>query len=388
MNNSELFTSIKEAETVIILGAGDVGLYLYSLLKKEVSEKNIFLCDNSHKKQGKYSDYEIYPVEMTAQRYRTGMFLLTVPTHENTMKRQLAVLGVEEKRILFAVTDEADHFLREEKKKKKLIPRKKLQFEVDIASHCNLNCKCCSQFSCIAEEEYIDIDQMRRDFERLGKIFNGECERIYLIGGEPLLYPRIVECMEIARTYFPVGKISVFTNGILLQSCKEDFWEACRNNRITIIVTKYPIDLDYERILEKVSEERVDFEFFGTSEDFKFMTNMGLDLDGGQDISESFVNCNEANNCVKLQNGKLYTCTRPAAIYKFNAYFHENLKVSETDYIDIYKTESSDEILERLAVPIPFCRYCNQSKEGKYAMPWGQTEKKISEWLQKDRGES
>lgn len=381
MDNKMLLGRIEEKSIVVITGGGDAGLYLYRMLRKEAAEKSIFLCDNSHKKQGRYREYEVYPVEEMARRYQDGIFLLTSSIHENMMRDQLIALGIKEKNIILAVTEETEIFLNEQQRKKKLTPKQKLQFEVDIASHCNLNCKCCSQFSCIADEEFIDVDQMRRDFERLGTLFDRECERIYLIGGEPLLHPRLPECMEIARNAFPVGKISVFTNGILLGSCNEDFWRVCRDNRITIIVTKYPIVLDYEKISQKAIEENVTFEFFGASEDFKFMTNMGLDLSGNQLPEESFACCIEANNCIKLSNGRLYTCTRPAAIYKFNNYFKKNLTVSEQDFIDIYQTGSAEEILMSLARPIPFCRYCNQDRGVKHAMSWGQTEKRIEEWL-------
>ena len=164
MDNKMLLGRIEEKSIVVITGGGDAGLYLYRMLRKEAAEKSIFLCDNSHKKQGRYGEYEVYPVEEMARRYQDGIFLLTSSIHENMMRDQLIALGIKEKNIILAVTEETEIFLNEQQRKKKLTPKQKLQFEVDIASHCNLNCKCCSQFSCIADEEFIDVDQMRRDF--------------------------------------------------------------------------------------------------------------------------------------------------------------------------------------------------------------------------------
>lgn len=110
------------------------------------------------------------------------------------------------------------------------------------------------------------------------------------------------------------------------------------------------------------------------------MTNLGLDIEGKQDIFKSFIHCGEANNCIKLKDGRLFTCTRPAAVYKFNQFFGKNLEVVDEDFIDIYKAESKDEILRKLSSPIPFCRYCNVLGERR-AMEWGRTSKNIEEWL-------
>ena len=58
--------------------------------------------------------------------------------------------------------------------------------------------------------------------------------------------------MKIARNNFPVSNISVFTNGVLLHECDEAFWEECGNDSISIIVTKYPIDIDYYSIKQMI----------------------------------------------------------------------------------------------------------------------------------------
>lgn len=373
MCDDELRKKIAGFSEVVIFGATNIGWYLFGIL----GGGYIAICDNSVKKQ---QDTNVMSVENAVNLYKNAIYLITSSIHEQTMKKQLLSLGIPEEHIMMAITKEALDYDYNCKKKKKVEPLPKIQFEVDLASHCNLNCKCCSQFSCIAEEEFIDIKVMERDFKRLGELFEGNCERIYLIGGEPLLHPDVEKCMKIARSHFPIGKISVFTNGLLLLNCGEIFWKTCREYNITIIVTKYPINFDYEGIVQKVEKENVSFEFFGASQDFKYMTRLNMDIKGRQNAEKSWVECKESNNCVKLKNGKIYTCTRPAAIYKFNKYFNMNFEVSPKDYIDIYKAESGEEILRKMAQPIPFCRYCNPI-EGRIAVEWGATDKSVYEWI-------
>lgn len=380
MTDAELIKNIGNEKEIVIVGAGEVGEYLRRLLKKTCSYDTVAICDNARKKQKKYKDFEVLSVDKTVGLFPQALYIITSRIHEFTLKKQLTELGVFEENMLLGVTEEAQEYMTERKRAVNCQPLEKLQFEVDIVAHCNLNCRCCSQFSCIAEEEFIDIGEMERDFQRLSILFQGEVGHLYLIGGEPLLHPQINKCMHIARHYFPLGKIAVFTNGLLLLKVAEAFWQSCRENRITIIVTKYPIELDYDWIINKAKAENVAFEFFGSSQDYKYMTNLGLDLEGRQDIAVSFSNCVEANNCIKLSKGRLYTCTRPVAIHRFNNYFEKHLEVSENDSIDIYKVDTKEEILKRLAEPIPFCRYCDVLGERK-AMEWGQTQKKIEEWL-------
>lgn len=380
MKDVEVQSMAEHYSSIVIFGYGDIGKHLYYILKEKKEEAVLAYCDNICAKQGKYGEYEVFSVEDAVEKFQNALFLITSKAHKENMENQLLGLNVHKDNIQFGVTEEAEDYVYRQRRKGKYAPMKLLQFEVDIVSHCNLNCKCCSQFSSIAGEEYIEPKDMEKDFRRLGELFHNEAGRIYLIGGEPLLHPDIIECMRIARRHFTKGQISVFTNGILLLQCSREFWLTCSDLGIDIIVTKYPVRIDYEAIKKKALEYHIGFDFFGTSQDFKYMTNLGLDIEGRQQIEDSFTHCIEANNCVKLKKGRLYTCTRPAAIYKFNQFFHTDLQESEEDSIDIYKAGTGKEILEFLAKPIPFCRYCNVHGK-KTAMEWGKSEGKIAEWL-------
>ena len=381
MTDNEILNYIDNYDVVVIFGNCDVGQYLYSLVNKSCNGKTVLICDTSRKKQIVINGTKVISTQEAAEKYCKGCFLLSSALHSGDMREQLIKLGINGGRIIYAVTEEAMQFTDRTNKAAQHIPLKKLRIEVNLVEHCNLNCKCCSQFSCISTPEYIDVDLMEKDFFRLGELFNGTAERIYLIGGEPLLHPKIVKCMEIARKNFQVGEISVFTNGLLLSKCKDDFWEKCRELHISIIVTRYPIELNYEDIRTMVTSKGINFSFFGNSEDFKMMNNLGLDPEGKQNAEESFTRCFESNNCIKLRNGRLYTCSRPVEIYKFNNYFNMNFEVTSKDSIDIYEAKSGEEILKKMAATIPFCKYCKKTEFARKAQIWGITNKDINEWL-------
>lgn len=255
-----------------------------------------------------------------------------------------------------------------------------LNFVYHLADHCNLNCKCCDHFSPIAENKLANITEFEKDMCRLGELCSGYARRINLQGGEPLLNPNAIDFAIIARRYFPNAEILFTTNGILLNKQTEEFWEQCKNNNISIEVTKYPINVDYEEILKIALNHDVNICFYGSTKDKKKTTYyLPLDLEGKQDINDNFDKCFHANNCIMLKQGRLYTCTIAANVEHFNYYFNKELYVSNKDSISIYEAENLDDILQFLAKPIPFCRYC-RVRDREYELEWEQTKRNIKEW--------
>ncbi len=262
----------------------------------------------------------------------------------------------------------------------KCTPRPSLRFEINLTEHCDLNCAGCTHFSPLAEPEFADFEEVSRDFARLSELLNGRAENIHLMGGEPLLYPNLIKCMEMARKKFPTANIELDTNGVRLTLQPEEFWLACRENQIKIRITKYPIKTDYDKIEEIAHNYQVKLEtYISGGDSIKTLFKWGLDLDGKQDATYSFMKCHMANSCIQLSHGRLYTCNIAANIHHFNQYFGMNLDVWPEDSIDIYKAATKEEILAFLARPIPFCRYCKGIVEDK--VPWHHSNRDISEWV-------
>ena len=258
----------------------------------------------------------------------------------------------------------------------------KIQFEINLVEHCNLNCRSCSNFSCIAEPEFVDIEEFKRDLTRMGEIFNHDCERIYLIGGEPLLHPEVITLMKIAREQFTTGKIYIFTNGILLTKMSDDFWQACRDNNMIIYVSAYPIKLDYDKIIDTAKRFGVTFQWAWNSSKnhHDLFSIVPINLAGDSDINLQFGMCHRALHCITLKKGKLFTCSFAPHVHHFNKKFGKNIEITDADYINIYDNVTADEILTRLSKPIPACRYCIKDKPEKI-IQWGHSEGKIEEWM-------
>ena len=265
--------------------------------------------------------------------------------------------------------------------KKRLVKKKTLGFSIHLADHCNLDCKGCSHFSPIADEKFCSVQSLENDFKRINELAAGRIEGVQLFGGEPLLHPELIKIMDMTGKYFAGTNIRIVTNGILLLKQESVFWETCKKHNIKIFITKYPINLPFDKIEEKAKEQVVVLEYFGTSAVLqKEIWKFPLNLNGTEDIKSSFELCFKANVCVTLDEGKMYTCPTIACIKYFNKYFGTNLEVSEKDYMDIYAVKNIEEIFEFLCKPMPFCRYCN-TKQPVYGMKWERSKKEISEWV-------
>jgi sulfatase maturation enzyme AslB (radical SAM superfamily) len=248
--------------------------------------------------------------------------------------------------------------------------------DINVVAHCNLKCKYCANFCPVTREKYIDLEEYDRDCRRTAVLCKGKIKTIRLLGGEPLLHPRLTEVMDITRRHFPLSGIDLVTNGLLLLKMSDEFWRKCGEYGVKVAISHYPIELQYEKIKAAAKKYKVKTEY---GKKARGMYKWLLDLSGSQDSRESHSYCFRANQCTVLQEGKIYNCSLPSWVQYFNEYFGQNLEVSEKDYIDIYKVESFEEIRTFLENPIPFCKYCN-TKGMEYNYQWAISKKEISEW--------
>ncbi|MEN6349073.1 MAG: radical SAM protein [Syntrophomonas sp.] len=253
-------------------------------------------------------------------------------------------------------------------------------FCVHIVEHCNLNCQFCDHFAPLAAKEFADIKVFENDFARLSELLDVKVNQIALMGGEPLLHPKLNDFLYVARRHFPKTRLSLVTNGILLLKKTEDFWKSCRNNNIIITNTKYPIKLDFNKIKKVAKQYGVRCEYYGgTGFGLKTSVHLPLDLEGKQNVYRNFTKCSQANDCCFLAKGRLFTCTVAPNIRHFNNFFNKNLPLTSADYIDIYEAQNKDEIMHFLSKPIPFCKFCYIEKRT-FGHKWQKSSKRIKEW--------
>lgn len=257
------------------------------------------------------------------------------------------------------------------------------EFEVNLADHCNLNCQCCNHFSPIAKETYLDINEYRKDIKRVAKITRGNVSSLLLLGGEPLLYNDICEVMVISRKELPNADITIVTNGVLLPKMNETFWICCRDNKVNINYTKYPIKIDYEECIKIAKEYGV--RIVCTHDSIVEKTTYRLPIHKTLDMDpyRNYMKCYHANKCVVLREGRVYCCPIGANIHHLNNYFNLDLPEKNKNSKSIYEIETLDELNDFLKLPCKLCGYCNVFGY-EYDLPWACSKKDIYEWVERE----
>jgi len=264
--------------------------------------------------------------------------------------------------------------------KERRMIKTELNINIPVVEHCNLGCKCCSAFAPLAKETFLDVENYRLDMSKLAALTNNYIQDIQFTGGEPLLHPRICELFDIARSFFSNANISFLTNGILLLKMPDDFFENCRINRVSIGISRYPINIDINGIKDKCNIYGISVSYVGTDNvPKKKMWKYPLDVKGTQPLRRSFNICSQVNNCSILRDGKIFPCLVTAYINHFNDYFGQELRLSEGDFINIYDVIDIREIYNFFITPHPFCKYCNR-KGVQFGIKYGISERVISEW--------
>lgn len=388
---NKILQNRSEEQKIVIYGAGDAGKrVLKYILSLGVKKEQVMLVVTSMQKEEEIygvtvrevnelqeqADLLILIAAMGNKKYEMTKMALTYSTNVYTFEEDVFFEIGEQ------VEEPFEQVKRDEEWMKKWItqPQELLRYEVHLTEHCNLNCKSCFHFSSIAEEEFLDVTEYEKDCKRLSELFGGVASDILLMGGEPLLHPDIEKFMEITRTHFPLAKINIITNGILLLKMPETFWQKCEQYGIVIEPTKYPIGLDYEAIEAKADEYNVAFRYFNKGMLVMESWYAPIDIEGKQPIEDNFYGCDRANQCITLKHGRMYTCIIPAHAHHLAKHFNIDLPDFKKDGIDIYEAKNGKEILEFLTKPVSACAYCDR-KRNTYGEPWSCSKKAKEEWI-------
>lgn len=374
-----IYKKIENYDAIVIFGASDIGRLIEEEIRVFCEETGKTLCfaDNSHKKWGQ----GVMSPEDCAKRFPGAVWIIASDRHNQSMFDDLLRLNINKSDI---VRDMPAGIVRQkdiESKMRRISPQGVLKsVDIEIAHHCNLNCAGCNAFSPLIDNPvFADLHTVDRDLARLSYLLCGNVREINILGGEPLLNPEIIDFINSARGNFPNAHIRIITNGILLPKMQKEYWQACRENKIIVSVTRYPIDLNLSHMQKLADMHDVCFEFYGIAVE-KTSWNVAFDPLGKQDPHESFTNCFYANQCAKLRNGKMGTCSLIQSIDFFNARFGTNMHAGPDDCIDIHEAKSGREILEFISHPVPFCRFCDV-KSRTYDNPWHISRRKIGEWV-------
>lgn len=263
-----------------------------------------------------------------------------------------------------------------------------------VVDHCNLRCSQCDNYSPFAEPRFETLENWTSLLSRFSHLVHpSKLPYIHLSGGEPFLHPDLLEFCRITHEIYPYSKIVIFTNGTLLLKYNKDFYSKLKEYNTSILLSDYPIGIDYDKITEYISSFNVcvsvqrkhlmtQIKFAAhkiPNNDNYSSCSMFAGLLNGKRISVITVQLNA--------NGDFFSCSLPANIMILNKYFNINMEIIEwQDYVNIYKIQDSSLLFDLCNRKIPFCNYClNRNMLDENCVDdWKETQYQLSEYIVND----
>lgn len=249
------------------------------------------------------------------------------------------------------------------------------RIEMHVTDHCNLNCKGCSHFSSVSPDRFADVAEVERDFVRLAELF-ARIHVIRLMGGEPLLHPRLAEIIRAVRRSFPDSQVMLVTNGLLLTRQPESFWELLAAEGIELSISAYPVRIDREAVRELCDRHSL---VCGYTEPISDFMRMPLVAAGDRVPAEMFELCRRDWDCPFLYHGAVYPCAKIAMSWVLSERFGCDFPVSERDRISIHDARDGYDVLRFLTHAVGWCRFCAYDRCSEHE--WTTTAKDVGEWV-------
>ena len=261
----------------------------------------------------------------------------------------------------------------------------KPKLDVQVCDHCNLRCAGCLHFAPLAEEHFLDVDEYENDLQRLASVdgIEGYFGVIVLMGGEPLLHPRLPDVIRVTRKYLPQEVVVLCTNGLLLRRMGDDFWQALVSCNVGLLISPYPLRVDYDGLAALAREKGVRTEFTqditNTADGKEAFMRLALDPKGACNRAQSFASCPFGGCYLQLARQAIWPCQVSAHHGSFARRFGYEMCDSPDDSLPLASITSTDDIETFRRRSHPMCRYCDN--DALTVVPWGRSELAATEWL-------
>ena len=231
--------------------------------------------------------------------------------------------------------------------------------EYSVAYHCNLKCAHCSHMAPFIRPTLPPLESFARDVGRLSEALH--VRDIRMVGGEPLLNPQIVEFLKAARASGIADSVMVTTNGLLLNSMKDEFWE----NVDFVWISQYPGASPRDRMIERfrarAAESGTRLEVDPT---FFFRATITTEAHPDDAVTRMiYRTCESAHrfHCHMIHEGRLFKCACPPFMPEYLERMGKNGYDPSADAFHIHQARDLFAELKAFLFsprPLEACRNC------------------------------
>lgn len=217
--------------------------------------------------------------------------------------------------------------------------------DISLTERCNLRCKKCNMFMPYYKDpKDRPLDAVREDidlyFKHVSYVYS-----IKLLGGEPFLYPHLIDVVAYMGEKYPnqLRNVEIFTNGILTPT-EEQLELFLKYPFLSVLLSDYSAVIPYEQHLNRfvslLDEYHIRYQRYAVDawQDFGFPDNNNVSMDENSLVAH----CDSCGAPFRgLYDGKFYFCHLHTSAVRAHI-FADN----PNDYFDLRKAVSKKELLE------------------------------------------
>jgi len=230
--------------------------------------------------------------------------------------------------------------------------------EFNVTEHCNLSCTHCDHASGLMPTKFADLESFTRDIAVLSTVL--QARELKFVGGEPLLHPRLLDFLKVAKDSPIANRLVLVTNGVLLHKAPDELWELIDGMWISIYPgIKYRFDWDW---VQRKADEHQIFVWRKETPEFaeRSLTEM---ITSDEFVQMIFQNCELAHmeSCHTIYEGRYYICSPSVWTQPRLALHGISFENRESDSVAIHDNVNLLEDLDKLirtGEPLEACRYC------------------------------
>ena len=227
--------------------------------------------------------------------------------------------------------------------------------ETHVVEHCNLRCADCCTLSPALLPAFVDPGALERELAQAARALRPHV--VKLTGGEPLLHPELLRCLDAVRASGISERVSLTTNGLLLASLGDDFYS--RIDRLT--VSHYASAPLHETLLARVRSSCARHGVQLTVKDVaRFQRMDAFPARAPGETALAFDGCWLRVRCHMLHAGRFYACTRPPHLRSRLEAAGVAHGIGDDDGVALDEPRLFERLLAYLQrdEPLRACRYC------------------------------
>ena len=229
--------------------------------------------------------------------------------------------------------------------------------EYHVTDYCNLKCDHCGHHSNeVKKLSFASLRIFEEALMGLAEKFES-IETVRLLGGEPLLASNIHEYADLVLKLFPMCKVKIVTNGLLLTKMKMETLEYLSTHRdIEIQVTQYPPTRKLaEEIIACCKKKKITMTMSSPIEYFNDYGEKSAFENEPEAMMDKWKNC-YLKDCHFLREHRLYFCIK---CWVEEEFFGKNMEKASVNIVD--DNINGWEILSAIESPFYVCAYCQFS---------------------------